>query len=253
MARRLYEYEATGSRVCGRLVPCAILAIAVTLCMAALSLVTAGTAHAQSRDYQVLPVRSGGVLGFLFGSPEPGRYRRRGNEDYSYSPAPRNGSGYRTLCVRMCDGYYWPLSFSTGREGLMRDAQRCETSCEAPAKLFYHYSAGNVESMVDMEGKPYSGLEHAFRYRKEYVSDCKCRPEPWSEAAKQEYERRAEVEATGEPAAAQEGEEKPVAMNPARPAPSYSGPLYTVPSNAWQRPRTQRKRDGFRPFARWFN
>jgi hypothetical protein len=102
----------------------------------------------------------------LFGAPNQNRYRRydrySGREDYYYSPAPSSygSNGYRTLCVRMCDGYYWPISFSTSRYGLTRDAQRCESSCGAPARLFYYRNPGGcVEGMVDLQGNPYANLE----------------------------------------------------------------------------------------------
>lgn len=218
----------------------------------------AAPSHAQGHDgpsHRATPARSGGgVLGFLFGAPDPDRYRRRGEQDYRYSPAPRTGGGYRTLCVRMCDGYYWPLSFSTGRDGLMRDAERCESSCDSEARLFYHYSAGAVEGMVDLEGRPYSGLEHAFRYRAEYVAGCKCRPEPWSEEAKAEYERRAEVEVASGTAEEEEmeapGEPDAGSAEGASAAPDARA---AMPPPARQAPRRRGLLESFNPFGRWRN
>jgi hypothetical protein len=253
MARRSYVYRSIQDR--GR----DSLTAAIFIAFCALLAVLSGTASpvlAQGYNdpvYRATPVRSGGVLGFLFGDSGP-QYRRRdpyeSGETYHHSPAPRNGGGYRTVCVRLCDGYYWPLSHSTGREGLMRDAERCATSCETPAKLFYHYSSGNSENMIDFDGQPYSGLEHAFRYRTEYVADCKCKPDPWSEEAKREYARRAEIglaENTADPVA-----EQPVAeaVTPAQ------GRTLVAPASSWQRPqRPQRRRvlENFNPFGRWFN
>ncbi|MGI9384463.1 MAG: DUF2865 domain-containing protein, partial [Methyloligellaceae bacterium] len=119
----------------------------------------------------------GGFFNLLFGPLLP-----------SHGAAPRYDSEpvgtYRTLCVRMCDGYYWPMTFSTSRGGFKRDQQRCQSSCSAPAKLFVHRNpGGNADTMRDLSGKPYSGLPNAFRYRREYVETCRCRPQPWSEAA----------------------------------------------------------------------
>ncbi len=113
----------------------------------------------------------------------------------------RSYGRYRTLCVRSCDGYYWPVSFSTTRSSIARDANQCESSCQVPAKLFYHLNPGaDVQHMVDLQGKPYVQMENAFRYREEYVPNCRCKPEPWSEAAKQVYESRAEQDANpGQP------------------------------------------------------
>lgn len=110
-------------------------------------------------------------------------------------PMVQHSSRFRTLCVRTCDGFYFPISFSTTQSGLARDAQQCQARCGAPAKLFYHRNPGaDVQHMVDLRGQPYSSLQNAFRYREEVVDSCRCTPQPWSEAAKQEYDRRAELE-----------------------------------------------------------
>ena len=153
----------------------------------------------------------GGFFGSLFGG---GATQRRNTSRYSsygmsyqglngwsstYPSYMRSYGRYRTLCVRSCDGYYWPVSFSTTRSGIARDANQCESSCQAPAKLFYHRNPGaDVQHMVDLQGKPYVQMENAFRYREEYVPNCRCKPEPWSEAAKQVYESRAKQGANPE-------------------------------------------------------
>ena len=90
---------------------------------------------------------------------------------------------YRTLCVRTCDGYYFPLSFAIPRSGLVRDADMCTASCGGEARLFYHANpGGNVESMVDLTGRAYISLPTAFKYRQTLVDGCGCRPQPWSAA-----------------------------------------------------------------------
>lgn len=202
------------------------------------------------------PQQRGGLFGFLFGPADPNRYRRGGRfgrgTNYYYSPSVTGYGGYRTLCVRMCDGYYFPLSFSTSRSGLMRDAQRCEASCGSPAKLFYHRtSGGSVEHMVDLQGQPYANTENAFRYRTELVSDCRCKPEPWSEAAKEEYQRRAEAEEAGENAESAKIADAGAATDAQATQPTaYARPTYRP------RPRYRRRapqRNTFNPFGRWFN
>jgi hypothetical protein len=101
-------------------------------------------------------------------------------------PLPRNmpGSGnYRTLCVRMCDGYYWPVNFSASRREFHRDADICKSSCTSEARLFYHPNAsGQPADMVDLTGRAYAQLPTAFKYRKKLLPGCRCRPEPWSES-----------------------------------------------------------------------
>ena len=91
------------------------------------------------------------------------------------------GGRYRTLCVRMCDGYYWPVSFQTNRSSFYRDANICRASCGEEAKLFFHSSKeADVTNMVDVTGRAYTKLATAYLYRKRQVEGCKCKPDPWS-------------------------------------------------------------------------
>ncbi|NQX80070.1 MAG: DUF2865 domain-containing protein [Hyphomicrobiaceae bacterium] len=84
---------------------------------------------------------------------------------------------YRTVCVRLCDGFYFPVSFSTLPTYFMRDAQKCQSRCAAPSELYYHQNPGqSVDQMVAHQTqKPYTQLDTAFRYRKEYVAGCSCK------------------------------------------------------------------------------
>jgi hypothetical protein len=84
---------------------------------------------------------------------------------------------YRTLCVRLCDGYYFPVSFSTLPNHFERDAQVCQSQCAAPAELYFHQNpGGSVEQMMSFGSQqPYTSLKTAFRYRKEFVNGCSCK------------------------------------------------------------------------------
>lgn len=84
---------------------------------------------------------------------------------------------YRTLCVRLCDGYYFPVSFSTLPNHFQRDAEICQSKCASPATLYYHQNPGaGVEQMVAFgTNQPYTQLKSAFRYRKEYINGCSCK------------------------------------------------------------------------------
>lgn len=97
-------------------------------------------------------------------------------------PAPRS-STYRTLCVRLCDGYYFPISSAASQDTLVHDADVCSASCGSDARLFFHPSqGGDAASAVDLTGMAYTSLANAFKYRKTLVEDCRCRPQPWSQA-----------------------------------------------------------------------
>lgn len=84
---------------------------------------------------------------------------------------------YRTLCVRLCDGYYFPISFSTLPNSFERDDEVCKSRCAAPVELYYHQNPGGaVEQMVSHKTRqPYTTLKTAFRYRKEFVQGCSCK------------------------------------------------------------------------------
>lgn len=102
---------------------------------------------------------------------------------------------YRTLCVRLCDGYYFPVSFATLPNHFARDAEVCQSKCAAPAELYYHQNPGGaVEQMVSVgEQKPYTSLRNAFRHRKEYVKDCSCKQAEYKPSGDQPGERKAEA------------------------------------------------------------
>jgi hypothetical protein len=91
---------------------------------------------------------------------------------------------YRTLCVRHCDGFYFPVSDSTRRERLSGDAKQCEQRCPSRSRLFVHRNPGeNTDDMVDLQGHPYRTLPTALLYQTKYVADCTCQGNPWDEAA----------------------------------------------------------------------
>jgi hypothetical protein len=79
--------------------------------------------------------------------------------------------------VRLCDGYYFPVSFSTLPNHFQRDADQCQSQCAAPAELYYHQNPGGaVEQMVSASNQqPYTSLKSAWRYRKEFVQGCSCK------------------------------------------------------------------------------
>lgn len=83
---------------------------------------------------------------------------------------------YRTLCVRTCDGYYFPISFGATPDDFMRDQSSCQARCPgADAELYYTRPEDEPETMVSLTGEPYTALPNAFRYRKAGVSpSCSC-------------------------------------------------------------------------------
>jgi hypothetical protein len=85
---------------------------------------------------------------------------------------------YRTLCVRTCDGYYFPISFSTSRDRLPEDERTCQAMCPGTeVKLFYHDNpGGGPENMTALDGEAYTSLATAFQYREKLNEACTCGP-----------------------------------------------------------------------------
>ena len=76
--------------------------------------------------------------------------------------------GSQAYCVRTCDGRYFPISASDGQSR----AASCNSFCPASeTKVVYGRS---IDDAATENGKPYSELSNAFRYRSEIVAGCTC-------------------------------------------------------------------------------
>lgn len=93
--------------------------------------------------------------------------RRNGCSTYA-------ASTFRTICVRLCDGYYYPLSNTSSRQRFAQDAEKC-TGQYGPgqASLFYHpYPNGDASQAVSLDGQRYFDQPYAFAYRTQYMPHC---------------------------------------------------------------------------------
>jgi hypothetical protein len=93
---------------------------------------------------------------------------------------------YRTICVRTCDGYFYPISFATSQDRFAEDEKTCRKSCPAAeVMLFAHRNPGeDVSQAVSTGGQLYSSLPNAFRFRQAFDQSCSCRRpgESWANA-----------------------------------------------------------------------
>ncbi len=93
------------------------------------------------------------------------------------------GATFRTVCVRLCDGAFFPVSFSTLPTNFDRDQDLCQQKCAAPAELYYHSQnpgQGIEQAVSHKTRQPYSTLRTAFRFRKEFVAGCSCKATEFS-------------------------------------------------------------------------
>jgi hypothetical protein len=74
----------------------------------------------------------------------------------------------QVYCVRTCDGRYFPIPAS--------DKQTRAASCNSfcPASDIRIVYGSSIDNAVTDNGKPYSELPNAFRYRNEMVAGCTC-------------------------------------------------------------------------------
>ena len=104
------------------------------------------------------------------------------------SPPGEMGGTYRTVCVRTCDGYYFPISFETTPDRFREDEQTCQRMCPAAdVSLYtYHNPGEEIAQSVSLNGRLYTELPTAFQYRKAISPACSCRRpgESWLEALK---------------------------------------------------------------------
>ncbi len=104
-------------------------------------------------------------------TPQP---RRSAPDTQRRSTRPGGGT-YRTLCVRTCDGFFFPINFKVGRSKFKADSEACVQRCGTIGRLFVHRNPGQkISNAVDLKGKRYVDLENAFRYQKEFVPGCEC-------------------------------------------------------------------------------
>lgn len=96
---------------------------------------------------------------------------------------------YRSLCVRTCDGFYWPIRESNLKSGLADDQATCKASCAMEADLYVlPKGREDIGSMQSLDGKLYSELETAYRYRTALTPGCACKAAPWSQLEQQRHD-----------------------------------------------------------------
>jgi len=151
---------------------------------------------------------------------------------------------FRTVCVRTCDGGYFPISFATVATRFPDDERSCKALCPATeASLFTYRNPGeDINQAVSVNGQPYTSLPNAFHFRTEFNPTCSCKApgQTWSEALKSiddkasaeqgdiivtEESAKKMQRAKPAPASAKRGAPPPTdAVPPADPAPEPAAP-----------------------------
>jgi hypothetical protein len=96
----------------------------------------------------------------LFGAPF--------GRDEGEAPRRTAHGGGQAWCVRGCDGRYFPIA---GPDDKSRAAS-CNSFCPASQTSLVY--GDDIDNAVTEDGKPYSELPNAFRYRSALVAGCTC-------------------------------------------------------------------------------
>lgn len=101
----------------------------------------------------------------------PDAFRQGGGEpgQAGLSPYPNAAEGgLRTLCVRTCDGSFFPIASNASPLDFRAQAEQCQKMCPGTETELYFHSMADQETadMVSAQtGKPYKDLPTAFAYR----------------------------------------------------------------------------------------
>jgi hypothetical protein len=134
----------------------------------------------------------GNFIDNLFGNNNPGAP--------GVDLGPQSGT-FKTVCVRTCDGAYFPVSFATVQARFADDEKTCKALCPATeANLFAYRNPGeDINQAVSTTGQPYTALPNAFKFRTEFNPSCACKAagQTWSDALKS-VDDKAAVEQQGD-------------------------------------------------------
>jgi len=134
----------------------------------------------------------------------PDAFRQNGDEpgQAGLSPYPNAAAegGLRTLCVRTCDGSFFPIASNASPLDFRAQAEQCQKMCPGTETELYFHSMADQETadMVSAEtGKTYKDLPTAFAYRNASTKapGCACNMAAYhQEMQKQEQASRPEAE-----------------------------------------------------------
>jgi hypothetical protein len=116
------------------------------------------------------------------------RFEDRGDERQS-APSGEKGpvqahSGSYAVCVRTCDGSFFPVSYSGAgsRADSLEDV--CRSLCPNADMALYSFPfGGTIEEAASPTGEPYANLPNSGKFEKTYDPTCSCRRkgQSWAE------------------------------------------------------------------------
>lgn len=83
---------------------------------------------------------------------------------------------FRTVCVRSCDGGFFPISFATTPAQFEADQATCRQQCPGAQLYVYRNPGGDMSTATNLAGEPYAASPNAFLYQTAFNPSCGCRP-----------------------------------------------------------------------------
>ncbi|KZL17794.1 hypothetical protein PsAD2_02912 [Pseudovibrio axinellae] len=97
--------------------------------------------------------------------------------------APRSTAGFSSskqqfasMCVRKCDGYYFPINPNSTAEDLTEDEEICQALCPGQDTELYVFRVPQEtpSQMQSLSGAPYTSLANAYSFRQQNNPACSC-------------------------------------------------------------------------------
>jgi hypothetical protein len=154
---------------------------------------------------------------------------------------PRQGGPY-TVCVRTCDGYFFPLANSPGgREG---QDEMCQALCPGTETTAFGMSTGgDIQNAVQRStGTPYSSTPNAGKYIRSFDAACTCRSpgQSWVQALRNAEDlldkRKGDITVTEQSSLEMSRPKPDPKRKTATPAPAPTAQAPTLPDPADDKP-----------------
>ena len=142
------------------------------------------------------PARPRGIFDALFGNPSqpaspdvqtvPLAPEPDANPDEKTVDGEKEArAGSKAVCVRTCDGSFFPVSYSAGGGRLDELQDMCRALCpNADVSLYTYSPSSDIDTAVSINGARYMDSPTALKYRKSVDSTCSCRRrgQSWADA-----------------------------------------------------------------------
>ena len=118
------------------------------------------------------------------------RFEDHGDQPRQSAPSGEKGgvqahSGSYAVCVRTCDGSFFPVSYSGAGSRADSLEEVCRALCPNADMALYSFPfGGTIEEAASPTGEPYANLPNASKFEKAYDASCSCRRkgQSWADA-----------------------------------------------------------------------